>query len=38
MQDVHVKLNPNFHGNSSIQQEEHSSHQRTGLQFKEEIS
>jgi hypothetical protein len=36
MQDEHVKLNPDCHGRSSMQQEEGSFHQQVGLKFKEE--
>jgi hypothetical protein len=38
MQDVHVKLNVDCQGKSSIQQEEDYFHQQTGLKFKEETS
>jgi hypothetical protein len=38
LHNVHVKLNPDCHGTSSIQQEEGHFHQKIGLQFKEEIS
>jgi hypothetical protein len=38
MQDLHVKLNPDFHGKISIQQEKDYFHQQIVLKFKEEIS
>jgi hypothetical protein len=38
MQGVHVKLNPELPWLNSIQQEEESFHQQTGLKFKEETS
>jgi hypothetical protein len=36
MQDIHVKLNPDCHSKTSIQQEEGCCHQQIGLKFKEE--
>ena len=36
MQDVHMKFNPGFPRKSSVQQEEGSFHQQTGLEVKEE--
>jgi len=39
MQDVHVKVNQDCHGKSSIQQEEEDSlHQQVGLTFKDVTS
>jgi hypothetical protein len=38
MQGVHMKLNQNCHDKNSIQQEEKSFHQQTGIKFKEETS
>jgi len=38
MEDVRVKLNPDCHGKSCIQQEEDSFYQQTGLKFEEETN
>jgi hypothetical protein len=38
MKDVHVELNPDCHGKSSIQHEEEPFHQQTVRRFKEETS
>jgi len=37
MQDVHVKLNQNYYGKSSIQNGEKSFHQKIGLKYKRNI-